>query len=335
MTPGASLVKVPGSWAGPCRFRVRCIAIAVITLRLAIEAICASDSSPDPAASRAPTAQNRRIRIASYNVDNYAVISRPQGDGTRRDAGKEEAARDAVARMIAVLKPEILGLMEIGDAAQFEDLRARLKKAGMDYPYSEYVQGADPVRHVALLSRFPVTARNSEPDITLPVDGIPLHSPRGILDVTIEPSPGKPLRLLCVHLKAKLGLPEYDETRLREAEAVHLRKRIRDILRSSSAKHLVVMGDFNDTPDSKTLREIEGKPEWNDSLHPLSLTDDRGETWTEHWESADVYSRIDYILLSHSLEKAVLSQDSGVFRPSFWKEASDHCPVFTTLTTTE
>ena len=245
MTPPASPGQPGGKHSHPSRLKIAVFLLLCLTGGQSIFCRDTDESS---------------IRIASYNVENYGVIPRPDGGGILHDAGKPLAERDAVARMIADLHPDILGLMEIGEPQQFEDLRARLKKAGVDYPFAEYLQGSDPVRHLALLSRFPITARHSEGDVSVSVDGIPLHSPRGILDVTLEPVPGKSLRVLCVHLKAKIGVPEYDESRLREAEASHLRKHVREILRKEPSAGIVLMGDFNDAPDSRTLREVEGKP---------------------------------------------------------------------------
>ena len=201
----------------------------------------------------------------------------------------------------------------------------------MQYPYSEYLQGNDVTRHIALLSRFPIVERHSQGELPLWVGGVTLHSPRGILDVTVEPSPGYRLRILCVHLKAKLEVAEYDEAALRNAESKELRRYVRDILRSDPETRLILMGDFNDTKNEQVLWQITGKPDWPDSLHPLPLTDDRGELWTEYWSAADVYSRIDYILTARKLEPEIDMAHSGIARPAFWNEASDHCPVTLSL----
>lgn len=162
-----------------------------------------------------------------------------------------------------------------------------------------------------------------------------LHSPRGLLDVTIEPSPGHRIRVLCVHLKAKLEVADYDATALREAEAVFLRKHVRKILSRDPATRLVVMGDVNDTKNSRTLREIIGQSEWPDTLRAVPLTDRNGESWTECWEGADVYSRIDYMMVSKRLEPEIDSGQSSIARFPFWREASDHCPLVLTLRQTQ
>lgn len=249
----------------------------------------------------------------------------------RTSAGKPEQEKQAVVRMIGTVHPDVLALMEIGEPGQFEDLQRRLRKAGIDLPHTEYLQAADTTRHVALLSRYPIVERHSQGDIPLRVNGVTLHSPRGILDVTIEQSPGRKIRILCVHLKAKLEIADYDQTELREAEAQYLRRRVRDILREDPETRLVVTGDFNDTKNEKAIWQIQGKPEWPDSLKALPLADERGEFWTHYWSAADIYSRIDYMMVCKKLEPEIDPAESGIARPPFWNEASDHCPVFLTL----
>jgi len=271
------------------------------------------------------------IRITSYNVENYLSMPRRIDGKLRSNAGKPESERAAVVRVIDTIHPDLLGLMEIGEPRQLEDLRRRLREDGMNFPYSDYLEGSDTTRHLALLSRFPIIERHSRGDLPLRVDGVTLHSPRGILDVTVEPSPGYRLRILCVHLKAKLEVAEYNEAGLRLAEAGEVRRYVHDILRADPQTRLILMGDFNDTKNEKSLREITGTPEGPDSMRPLSLTDDHGEYWTEFWAAADIYSRIDYILVAKKLEPEIDTVHSGITRPSFWNEASDHCPVTLSL----
>jgi len=271
------------------------------------------------------------FRIASYNVENYITMPRRIDGVLRAKAGKPERERNAVVRMIGVIRPDVIGLEEIGEPRQFDDLQRRLRKEGLDFPYSEYLEAADTTRHVALLSHIPIVENHSQNDMPLRVNGITLHSPRGILDVTVEPYPAKRIRILCVHLKAKLEVAEYDEAKMRLAESQYLRRYVRDILRTDPSARLVLMGDFNDTKNEKTIWEIMGKPEWPDSLKALPLTDDRGEFWTEFWAYADVYSRIDYLMVSKKLESDMEPSQCGICRPSFWNEASDHCPVYMTL----
>ena len=277
--------------------------------------------------AEAASETNSEIRICTYNVENYLTMSRWVNGKLRRKAGKPESEREAVNRMIESVHPDVIGLMEIGELRQLEEVQGRLHKSGLDYPYSEYLQGCDTTRHIALLSRYPIVERHSLGELPLWMNGVTLHSPRGVLDVTVEPAPGYRLRILCVHLKAKLEVAEYDEAELRAAESKAIRRIVRDILRTDPETRLLLMGDFNDTKNSEALWQITGKPDWPDSLHAVALHDDRGESWTEYWSAADVYSRIDYILTAKKLEQDIDIANSGIARPAFWNEASDHCPL--------
>ena len=91
------------------------------------------------------------------------------------------------------------------------------------------------------------------------------------------------------------------------------------------------MVDLSDTKNEQSVRQILGKQEWSDSLKALHLGDDRGELWSEYWPGADIYSWIDYIMVSKKLEPEVDPAQSGIARPPFWNEPSDDCPVFMTL----
>lgn len=271
------------------------------------------------------------LKIATYNVENYLSMTRRINGKLHTEAGKPDFEKESVVRMIGAVNADVLGLMEIGEPRQLEDLQRRLGKAGLNYPFAEYLQGHDTTRRIALLSRYPIVERHSQGDLALWVGGVTLHSPRGILDITVEPSPGYRVRILCVHLKAKLEVAEYKESDLREAEAREIRRYVRDILRSDPSTRLVLMGDFNDTKNEKAIWQITGKPDWPDSLKAMPLTDDRGELWTEYWGAADIYSRIDYIMVAKRLESEIDPTQSGIARPPYWKEASDHCPLYLSL----
>ena len=253
----------------------------------------------------------------------------------RSNAGKPEQEKEAVANVLAGIHPDIIGLMEMGDVRQFHDLQRHLHHVGLDYPYSEHLEGWDPKRHLALLSRFPLVENHSQGIVPLLVKGKYLHSPRGLLDVTIALPSQEQLRIIALHLKSKIGLADYDQAALREAEALFIRNYIHTILTENPKTHLLVMGDFNDTKNSHPLTKMLEKPNLPDSLEALSLTDDRGESWTEYWQGADEYSRIDYMMVSKELAPEINRDHSGIARPAFWHEASDHCAIFTTIATAD
>ncbi len=297
-----------------------CIATTLLLLGLEAEEVAlGAESTPS---------SSKPVLLVSYNVENYLTMPRWINGRFRQNAGKPEEEKKALASILASLHPDIIGFMEIGDARQVQDLEHHLHEVGLDYPYSEYLQGWDQERHLLLLSRFPILERHSQPIIPLLLHGKMEHSPRGILDVVVELRPNCHLRLLCVHFKSKVPVAQYHQDSLREAEAVYLRNYIHEILTADSNTALLVMGDFNDTKNSKPLFTLLGHEKKPGLLQALPLKDDRAETWTEYWKESDEYSRIDYMMINEVLSPALIKEHSGIARPSYWNRASDHCPLF-------
>lgn len=284
-----------------------------------------------PAPPLSSDTASHSVVIASYNVENYLMMPRWIDGHYRSNAGKPVSEKEAVTKMIAQIHPDILGLMEMGDQRQLSDLTRRLQEAGMTFSETEYLQGPDQQRHIALLSRFPIVERHSEEFIPIQVQGQTFYSSRGFIDVTIALPSDLKIRLFCVHLKSKIPVPEYPQFVFRVAEAMALRKKIEAILSSDPTTPLLIMGDFNDTKNSLAIKTILGKPGTSNALTTLSLHDDHDETWTEYWKEADEYSRIDFIIVNDVLKKRIEENHSAIARPAFWNQASDHCPIFTTV----
>lgn len=292
--------------------------------------VCADQELPHQ--PEAPvTSEVSPVVIALYNVENYLPMPRWINGRFRSNAGKPETEKKAVASILQGLHPDIIVLMEIGDLRQVHDLERHLREVGLSYPYLEYLQAWDPERHLLLLSRFPFIEKHSQGIIPLLVNGKMEHSPRGILDVTVQLQAEFSLRLLCIHFKSKIPVPEYDEASLRIAEAKNLKNYVEAIMRDDPKTHLLVMGDCNDTKNSKPLFTLLGNAKRPGPLQALDLTDDRRENWTEYWKEADTYSRIDYMMINQRLAPAIINEHSGIARPASWKEASDHCALFTEI----
>jgi endonuclease/exonuclease/phosphatase family metal-dependent hydrolase len=268
------------------------------------------------------------IVFASYNLENYFQASDFPDEKEKISKSPDSIA--AEIRVIQDIHPDILGVCEMGPPGEFADFKARLKAAGLDYPETEYVQGPDPQRHVALLSKYPISSRQSLSDVPYAMDGREEKISRGILDVTISVGDAK-LRFIGVHLKSKLKDTIEDESDLRRNEAHLLRKHMDDVLDADPATKLVVYGDFNDTKNEPCLKEVLGGRGSARAMRDLWLKDTDGDHWTEYWNTADVYSRIDYILVTRDLLSAVDYPRSYIYRSPYWNKASDHRAVVAAL----
>ncbi len=269
--------------------------------------------------------RGEEVVFAAYNVQNFAPLIEPG----RARPGKSEASANAVVEVLKEIRPDIIGLCEMGSEVQFAEFRRRLAEKGLHYPHWELVQAADPARRLALVSRLPIIARGSLSEEVFEAGGARLKISRGVLDVTVQ-GQGRAVRILGVHLKSKLPSRE-GEALVRRQEAHLVRRHVEAILAAEPQTPLLLFGDFNDTKDHAALQEISGRRGAPDALTPLALEDAHGDRWTHHWSVNDTYSRIDFLFVNRTLSPWVDRARSYLFRSPQWREASDHRPLVATL----
>lgn len=193
---------------------------------------------------------------------------------------------------------------------------------------------------------------------------------RDCLELNFETSFGKILTIFVNHLKsnyvdekdpAKRKQKEKENNALRFKQA----QKVRDLVKarfpgeSFKEENFVILGDFNDRPDSPYLVPLlEGKG-MEDALSRVDVR----ERWTHWWDKENSVSQLDYILLSPHLSKNTkkkpyverrgLSNKIKKFThlgskmgekipfdfPRFPQvsksiQASDHCPIFLNLNVT-
>jgi endonuclease/exonuclease/phosphatase family metal-dependent hydrolase len=274
------------------------------------------------------------IRIAQYNVETY--LDQP----TESRPAKSEAAKARVRDSILALKPDVIALEEMGTTNALIELQSSLKSAGLDLPYWEHVSAYDTNIHVAILSRFPFTARRPHTNDSFLLAGRRFQVKRGFAEVDIRVNDHFAFTLIAAHLKSKVPTPEADQAELRFEEAKKLRELVDTRLNADPNVNLVVLGDFNDLPDSEPIRAIigpRGKRSLVDTRPAESNGDDppagdrraatRKVAWTDYYAKDDVYSRIDYILLSHSMARVWDPANTRILTTPNWGVGSDHRPL--------
>ena len=271
------------------------------------------------------------VVVVSYNVENYLKMERKVDGKTVPDAPKPEQEIAAVIDVVKEINPDILGIVEMGDEKTLDEFRARLKAAGLDYPHKEWVRGTDAARHVALLSRFPIVARNSRDEVPFELNGKQMRVGRGILDVTVKLADNFLLHLVGAHLKSRREVPDLDQVAMRAKEAWYLREHLDKILRANPEEKLLLFGDMNDTKNEYPIKELLGSTRDPLRMKDLFLTDYYGYRWTHYWSSADIYSRIDYLMVSQGLWPDINMDKSGISSSRIWYKASDHRAIFTTI----
>lgn len=274
-----------------------------------------------------------RIVVATFNLENYR--SAPTGG---RPA-KTPEGRKAVLASLQAIAPDVLALQELGSPADLAELQSSLRSSGILLPHAEPVQGPDTNILLGILSRFPITHRRPHTNEQFLLDGRRHKVSRGFAEVEVSVSPSQRFTLLNAHLKSKRPVAAYDEQEVREQEALRLRGVLDKLLAKDPSLKLVVCGDFNDTPDSRSIQSILGSgrrrlfdprpTEWNPALPLVSrpLPSSRPITWTHYYAKDETYSRLDYILLSTGIRHSWKLVDAFVLATPEWGNASDHRPV--------
>lgn len=277
------------------------------------------------------------FRVATYNVENYLLAplgSRP---------AKTLEARAKVRESIRALKPDVLALEEIGGAAALQELREGLKSEGLELPYWELVSGFDTNIQVAVLSRFPFTARRPHTNENFLLNGRRYQVSRGFAELDVQVSSNYSFTLIAAHLKSKRTVGAADESELRLEEAKRLREIIDARLAADPNTNLVILGDFNDTKDSPSIRLLVGRGktrlidtrpvERNGDGRSVAESgrDSRTVAWTHFYAKEDTYSRIDYLLLSPGMAAEWQESETYVLALPNWGQASDHRPIQATF----
>ena len=286
------------------------------------------------------TAVAETFRVATYNVENY--LDQPTES---RHFVKSAAAKAKIRESIRAVNPDILALEEMGSTNALLELRAALKRDGLDFSYWEHVEGFDTNIHVCVLSKLPFTARTPHTNDSFLLDGRRFRVSRGFAEVEIRVAGDFTFTLFAAHLKSRRPSAEADEAELRLEEAKILRGLVDAKLARDPEANFVVLGDFNDVKNSDSTREIVGRGKFKlTDTRPAERNGDtdanenpryapRNVTWTHYYGVEDSYSRIDYILLSPAMASHWLRNETYIATVPNWGTGSDHRPIVAAFST--
>ena len=268
------------------------------------------------------------VVFCSYTLKNWLLMNRGFGAKAGPLKGKPDKEKAAIIATLSQIRPDILGVCEIGSDEDFADLKNRLAAEGLDYPFVERCHGHDPDRSLGFLSRFPIVARNSQTSLNYQMGYLRLAVQRGFLDATVEVAPGFQLHCVGVHLKSMREITEADQAQMRRNEARLLRLHLNGILKADPTAKVLAYGDFNDHAKEPPIDDIRGDratPELR--MTDVPLRDINGENWTHFYDWQDSYSRLDYAFVSKALHPYVSAQNSYIYFDKDFAQASDHRPI--------
>ncbi len=145
--------------------------------------------------------------------------------------------------------------------------------------------------------------------------------------------------LIAAHLKSKLNDSSADPNEQRLEEAKILRGIIEEHFKENPNAKMIVLGDFNDEKNSDAIKEIIGRGKFKlTDTRPAERNGDnsfaeniyhepRSVAWTYFYGADDIYSRIDYILLSPAMKRNWLPEETFVPTVPNWGIGSDPRPI--------
>lgn len=246
------------------------------------------------------------VRFLMQNVQNYFVAGEQQRSRYVTKP-KAEAERAALVKAMVAMRPDVIGLVEIGGPVAMQDLRLRLEEAGLAYPYFRVLVRNGEDRALGVLSRLPIVADTSRAN--MPLEGQSNRKMlRGLLDVTVRAEDGRLFRVLGVHLKSRVGDDPAAAQALRNKEARTLALYVQQEMKRSPKMPLLVYGDCNDTPEDGSVKQVVQGVSAASALWRLSPTDSHGEEWTHHYRRGKTYYVFDHIFFNKVLRKRVNSR---------------------------
>jgi predicted extracellular nuclease len=302
-----------------------------------------------------------------YNVENlFDTINdpaindedfTPQGRipwTSERFLKKEKNLAQVFSSVVAPRMPDIIGMAEVENKYVLEKLILQQAMKSASYGIVHFESPDERGIDVALLyNKKTFTVTHSEPlKVTLETD-----KTRDILFVTGKTSKGIELNIFINHWPSRREGTDVSENKRMAAAAV-LNQKVRELLTKNSKANILIMGDFNDNPDNKSITEgIKALPPTppykTDGLYDLLQPRFKAGKGSLYYKSWDLF---DQIIVSGNLllSKSGLScspEDAGIFdakwlmftnskgedRPNrtagskYFGGYSDHLPVFLTF----
>lgn len=274
----------------------------------------------------------RIVRIATYNLDNYLISDRWIDGQYVKKYPKPEIEKEAIRKVIGTVKPDILVLQEVGGENFLKELQSDLRSEGIDFPYSTVMKGADPIRHMAVLSKEPFNKTIYYDKLIYSFskeEKMPVR--RGLLEICFI-SEGIEWSLFGIHLKSRRSEKKMDceSCKQRVGEATVICQKIIERYPDVQKGNYIIIGDFNDYPKSRTLKQFL-KYKKHEIAKMIIAIDTRGECWTQYRDGYGNYSQLDYILISPELLNKTKAKEASIVDAPFALKGSDHRMVYADL----
>ncbi len=265
------------------------------------------------------------LKVLTWNVHNLVNDKNDSSAPFEPFVSATEYAthRKAVAAVLATMDADVVVLQEVENENVLKDLNDT--ELGGKYMAIGLIDGNDPRGiDIAVLSKIPIDSIVTHQDDSFPLNGTqgPNYSfSRDCPEIHINFN-GRSMVFLGAHLKAK----QDDDPVKRLAEAQQTRAIANGLAKADPSRAILILGDFNDTPDSAPYLAIrgEGANQYADAAQFVPAAD----RWSYDYQGK--LELIDYQMSSPVLSPMLDSSSVVIRHGNDVDDASDHAPVMAT-----
>ncbi len=264
------------------------------------------------------------VKILNWNLHNFFDTEEDTSNTEDDSISQAEytAKLNAVVSVLEALDPDVIVFAEVENDTILQDINAGLGNVYVDQHISD---GHDPRGvEIAALSKYPFDQVVSHFGDMFVVQGTPApeyNFTRDLLEYHFQVGEQRVV-LLGVHYKAK-GPPDDPDRRLAEAQRT---REVADALTTSDPDLAVlVLGDYNDLPDSPPIDAIIGSdPEYSSATDHVPAED----RWTFNFMGAE--ELIDHQIGNPRMMENLDTTSVHIEHEGDVGAASDHHPVIAT-----
>jgi predicted extracellular nuclease len=267
-----------------------------------------------------------QLTVAAYNIENFFDVFDDPYTGDEDNQVKPREGVEAVAKAIRAVNADVMAFEELENEGV---LRAMVQEFLGDMGY-EYIavnrSNSDRGINLGVISRKPIVSLTSHRFQQLKVEGDPgtWSFARDLWKVRVQATPARTMDLYVVHLKSRHDSPgDPKSERWRYAEAVGAHRIIGQQLKADPKAWVVMLGDFNDTPETKSIKLLTSLLK---DPHASLPAEARITYLHEPYRTP-----IDYTLVSPALFERVVPGSGKVLHDEALNKGSDHAPVSVTF----
>lgn len=265
------------------------------------------------------------LKIMNWNTRNFLndVNDSSAAEEQLKTTAEYQAQLTAVASTIETMNPDVVVFAEVENQAVLDDLLAEL---GPEWVDSSVIDSVDPRGiDVAAISKFPFTNVVSHKDDEFAVEGTAAPTYKFARDAveyhfTFR---GQPIALVGVHYRSK-GPPDDPNKRL--AEAQRSRAIADDLTAANPDLGVVILGDFNDLPDSAPYKAVQGPAA--DTYRDVALNVAEADRWT--FDFMNKLELIDHQMANPLMQQHLDTNEVVILHSTETEDASDHAPMMAT-----